>query len=135
MSRKKFTITENNLGERLKTIRKTQSLTQQAFARRLNTSPSYISDVEAGKTAPGSKFLTTLLRNFNINLHWLLTGEGEMEKGVEKDDKGEYSVVTQKIFQMLEGMTEDDQRDILRYIEKEKLFKELMEEKKQRGGR
>jgi transcriptional regulator with XRE-family HTH domain len=78
MSRKILNITEKKLGDRLKQVRLAKDLTQQAFAESLDTSASYISDIEAGKTAPGSKFLTTFLRKFNINLNWLLTGEGEM---------------------------------------------------------
>jgi len=56
-----------------------------------------------------------------IDLNWLMYGE---EKPVEKTDPE-----TLKINQMLKGMSKEEKRDVLKYIEKEKLWKELMEER------
>ena len=56
-----------------------------------------------------------------IDLNWLMYGE---EKPVEKTDPE-----TLKINQMLKGMSKEEKIDVLKYIEKEKLWKELMEER------
>lgn len=95
--------------------------------------------------------LTLIIRkvvNENVNLHWLLTGEGDMEKPVyeipeggkirvAKEDKGVYTArpTIGKIVDMLEEMGDDDLREVLRFLEKEKLLRDLLEEKKaKRGG-
>lgn len=39
-----------------------------------------------------------------------------------------------KIVQMLEEMGDDDLREVLRFLEKEKLLKDLLEEKKAKKG-
>lgn len=62
------------LGERLKEIRLTQKLTQQRFADVLETSVSFICEIEAGKKAPGCDLLISLKRNFNVDINWLLEG-------------------------------------------------------------
>jgi transcriptional regulator with XRE-family HTH domain len=152
MSRKKIDISKKILGDRLKKFRIAQSLTQKAFAKSLGTAGGYISEIESGKTTPGSNLLISLLRVFNINLRWLLTGEGEMEKeapgpgpgpgpGGEKfyvadSGKGIYTAnpTIGKIVEMLEEMDDPDLREVLRFLEKEKLFRELMEEKKAKKG-
>jgi hypothetical protein len=56
-----------------------------------------------------------------VDKDWLLYGEGSPDI--------EYDLETQKINQMLKSMTKEEKRDVLKYIEKEKLWKELMEER------
>jgi len=73
------------IGARIKKLRKQNKLSQQAFASLLTTSSGYISEVEQGKAQPGSNFLVSLKRAFpDLDLNWLLTGEGEMrQSGLE----------------------------------------------------
>ncbi|OGI19760.1 MAG: hypothetical protein A2287_01715 [Candidatus Melainabacteria bacterium RIFOXYA12_FULL_32_12] len=66
------------LGNRLKEFRLFKKLTQQELAQKLNTSSGYISEIEANKKMPGSEFLLALLKEYKININWLLAGEGEM---------------------------------------------------------
>ena len=67
------------LGERLKQARKALNLSQEKMAKELGTSAGYISEIESGKKkSPGSEFLASLLGRFNLNINWLLNGEGEM---------------------------------------------------------
>ena len=145
MSRKKIELSKNNFASRLYLLRSRLNLTIKQIAESTEISKSTLSELEGNKYNPSSKALIRLSDFFKVDSVWLLTGEGEMKRpvyeqpedvkiGVVKDDKGEYSIVTQKILQMLEGMTEDERRDILRYIEKEKLLGELMKEKKAKAG-
>lgn len=53
-------------------------LDQPTFAGLLNVSPSYISMIEKGKRLPGTSLTELISIKFNVNLDWLLTGEGEM---------------------------------------------------------
>lgn len=70
-----------SLGDRIKQLRKSQNLTQQAFAKALGISAGYVSEIEQGNKMPGSEVLLSLKQVFHINTDWLLTGEGEMERG------------------------------------------------------
>ncbi len=66
-----------NLGQRLKLF-VTHNWDKQSdfiFDHRVN--PSSLQKYMKGDIAPSSQFLT-LLSNIGCNLHWLLTGEGEM---------------------------------------------------------
>jgi transcriptional regulator with XRE-family HTH domain len=76
------------LGERLKEIRLTQKLTQQRFADILETSVSFICEIEAGKKAPGCDLLISLKRKFNVDIDWLLEGgrDGRRSKVEGKAD-------------------------------------------------
>lgn len=64
-------------GTRLKEIRKEKNLTQKQLAAILATSSGYISEIESGKKMPGGEFFLMLKRKLNININWLLTGEGD----------------------------------------------------------
>ena len=70
-----------SLGNRIKEVRKSQSLTQQEFAKALGISAGYVSEIEQGNKMPGSEVLISLKMAYSINSDWLLTGEGEMRKG------------------------------------------------------
>jgi len=66
------------VGRRLKRFRKSKNLTQKSVASSIGTSSGHISDLESGKKLPGSETLYSLMRNFGLNINWLLSGEGEM---------------------------------------------------------
>lgn len=69
------------VGERVKNVRKSKNLTQQAFAKVLATSSGFISEVENGIKMPGFDLLLSLKREFaDVDMNWLLTGEGEMKQ-------------------------------------------------------
>jgi transcriptional regulator with XRE-family HTH domain len=73
------------LGKRLKLFRTAKNLTLKALASKISASPGFISEVENGLKMPGSEFLVSLKRTFDdIDLHWLLTGEGEMRRRVDQ---------------------------------------------------
>lgn len=67
-----------NFGDRLKKFRQQKGLTQLDLARTLKISQGYISSVERNQKAPGKELLIALKRYYNLNINWLLTGEGEM---------------------------------------------------------
>ena len=83
MSNKKID-TPNNLGERLRCYRKKKRLTGNALSNLIGISQGSLSDIENGKTTPSSKTLENLIRNTDLDVAWLLTGEssetGEKEK-------------------------------------------------------
>lgn len=68
----------NDLNERLKKIRKSLDLTQQAFADRIGIARGNIGAYEVGKNTPSDAVISLICREFNVNENWLRTGEGEM---------------------------------------------------------
>lgn len=66
------------LNERLKKLRKTLDLTQQAFADRIGIARGNVGAYEVGKNAPSDAVISLICREFNVNEHWLRDGTGEM---------------------------------------------------------
>jgi transcriptional regulator with XRE-family HTH domain len=67
-----------NLGIRVKQIRKALHLSQTELADRIGMSRSFISQVEKGGLKCGYDFIFKLSDIFNVNLYYLVHGEGEM---------------------------------------------------------
>lgn len=67
--------TEVLLGERLKEIREDQRITQTELARRVGTSQSAISQIEAGDRKPSYVMLRNLARALDITVSYLLGDE------------------------------------------------------------
>lgn len=65
------------LGERIKKVRKALDLTQESFASRLGMKRNSIAQVETGRNT-SDQTIFSICREFNVNEHWLRTGEGEM---------------------------------------------------------
>ena len=68
----------NDIASRVTEIRKVLKLKQKDFAARLGISGPSISEIEKGKYKPNFDFLYNASREFNVNLYYLLFGEGEM---------------------------------------------------------
>lgn len=66
------------LGERLKRLRKELGLTQSAFAERIGSVQNTVTGYESGRRNPSAPVVSLICREFNVNEHWLRTGEGEM---------------------------------------------------------
>ena len=63
---------------RIKQIRKELDLTQQEFADRIGIARGNVGAYEVGKNAPSDAVISLICREFNVNEHWLRTGQGEM---------------------------------------------------------
>ncbi|UCH96062.1 MAG: helix-turn-helix transcriptional regulator [Candidatus Aminicenantes bacterium] len=69
---------DNQIGERIRLIRKHYRLTQLEFGKRLGCSKSSIINYEKNARSPDTIFLVKLLKEFNVNANWLLLGTGNM---------------------------------------------------------
>lgn len=65
-------------GERIKTLRKSLDLTLEKFGERLGVTKVAISNIENGNRKLTEQMTVSICRIFNVNEHWLRTGEGEM---------------------------------------------------------
>ena len=66
------------MNERLKLLRKTLKLSQDAFAERIGMKGSSISLLESGGRNITEQVIKSICREFNVDYIWLTTGDGEM---------------------------------------------------------
>ena len=99
----------NGLHERIKTVRKSlmPKVSQTAFAEMLGTTRRAITTYETGAVIPSDTFIQLLCTKFNIDEHWLRTGEGEMYKN---DLDAQVESFAQKY------ILTPDEREIMRYF-------------------
>ena len=64
--------------ERIKQVRSTLGLTQIKFSARIGIAPSYLAEMELGKKKLNDRTIRLINMEFNVNEHWLRTGEGTM---------------------------------------------------------
>lgn len=64
--------------DRLKQLRKTLGLTQQAFADKLGVKRNTVGQWECGINPLTDQTIFSICREFDVNKDWLRTGEGEM---------------------------------------------------------
>jgi DNA-binding XRE family transcriptional regulator len=64
--------------ERLRAVRKKLGLNQWDFARQIGLTQTTISMIEVGSTVLTEKNIKLICVTFNVNEHWLRTGQGEM---------------------------------------------------------
>jgi transcriptional regulator with XRE-family HTH domain len=79
--RKKEMTKKSNLaeiGSRIKGIRKSLQLKQVEFSNELNISNSTLSEIERGNIKPGIDLVINLAIKFNVNLYYVLLGDGDM---------------------------------------------------------
>ena len=95
--------------DRLREIRKsmTPKLSQERFGELLGITRTAYAKYEAGLVIPSDTFIQLLCTKFNIDEHWLRTGEGEMYKN---DLDAQVEAFAQKYV-----LTEED-REIMRYF-------------------
>lgn len=66
-----------NVNERIREIAKALGVTQSELAEKIGVSPSYMSNLAAGRRTPGPRIFERLAE-IGVNLNWLMTGEGKM---------------------------------------------------------
>ena len=67
-----------SVGSRIKDLRKSQNLTQQAFADRLGIQRGAIANYELERNVPIDAVISLICREFNVREAWLRDGTGEM---------------------------------------------------------
>lgn len=77
------------MNERLIQLRNYLHLSQEELGSRIGLSRFTISNYESGKRTITNRVIADLCREFNVNEHWLRTGEGEMLQDSNKSILGE----------------------------------------------
>lgn len=68
---------ENEVAERIRTVRRALNLSRPGIAEKLGCSPMSWKAYEQGASWPGGKILSNL-RSLGVSIDWLLTGQGQM---------------------------------------------------------
>lgn len=76
----------DKMNERLKTIRKELSLSQEAFGKKLGVTGTAISRMEIGNRAVTEQMILAICREFNVREEWLRNGSGEMFLDFTEDE-------------------------------------------------
>lgn len=76
MPRKK-SFNDANICKRIKELRLKLKLTGTLFAKKVGISKGYLYDIENRKASPNKTLLLAISYVYSVNLHWLLTGEGD----------------------------------------------------------
>jgi transcriptional regulator with XRE-family HTH domain len=108
---------KKTVGLRIKQIRKELSLSAVEFANRLELSRSYLEEVESGKCYPNFDFLVKAAGKLNVNLYYLILGEGDMFT-----EPGKVKHTDMVLLEALSGSNRDI-REFLYYFEKSQIMR------------
>ena len=76
-----------NISDRISQVVKESGLTKTAFAKRINISQPYLSQLCGGGYTPSDRTIADICREFRIREEWLRTGEGDMAIADTERDK------------------------------------------------
>jgi transcriptional regulator with XRE-family HTH domain len=83
-------LLKDQLGKRIKAIRKAMKLSQKEFAQSLDTSNTILSNVELGISWPSPGIIFNMALKFNINLDFLFLGNGDLFQDKRKTKSNDY---------------------------------------------
>lgn len=66
------------MNERIKEIRDTLNLSQEAFGEKIGITKTSVSRLEKSERNPSEQTIKSICREFNVNYAWLKEGLGEM---------------------------------------------------------
>nr|DAV53617.1 MAG TPA: helix-turn-helix domain protein [Caudoviricetes sp.] len=73
--------------ERILEIISAKKLTKTEFAKRLNVSQAFVSQLCAGAREPSDRTISDICEKFGINEIWLRTGVGEMKLPLSQNEQ------------------------------------------------
>lgn len=99
------------MNERIKYIRESYGLTQEAFGERIGAARNTIANYENGNRTPSNAVILSICREFSVSKDWLLTGVGEMHQ-IVMDEAAIY------VSQLLKGEEDNPVFELIRGIMK-----------------
>ena len=75
------------MNNRIKELRKSLSLTQEAFSERIGLKRNSIAQIETGTRIPSNQVVIAICREFHVRREWLESGEGDMYPPESEDDE------------------------------------------------
>lgn len=123
--------------DRISIIVSQSGLTKTAFAKQINVSQGFVSQLCSGDAKPSDRTIADICREFHINENWLRTGDGEMQTPVCRD-----TAIGDFMGKVMNGEDEDFRRRLVAVLSKldtaewellEKMALKLAEENKKEG--
>jgi len=116
------------VGERVKAVRYMLNIKQKEFALAIKVTQSAISQIENGTVSISSDTLTNISSTYNVNINWLLTGQGSMFIGENTNNKDAMNEDIQRTNEKLMQKILNLEKDIAELEAKEKeATKELLD--------
>lgn len=79
------------MNERIQQIIESLGIKKAEFAKRLNVSAPFASELCSGAKKPSDRTIADICRQFNVSETWLRTGEGEMfAKRTREEELGDF---------------------------------------------
>ena len=78
---------KTEIKDRIKSIRKKKELTQVEFGQIIGVKGNTVTNYETGLRNPTEAVVKSICREFNVNEHWLRTGEGKMFIELTKEEE------------------------------------------------
>lgn len=92
-----------NIGIRIKKIRKILNKSQEGLALELGLTKQAISNIETSKSLPSMAFLSKLLLDYDVNLNFIVCGIGEIFMTNEKTYKSLRNSLLKEVEQLLDA--------------------------------
>ncbi len=92
-----------NVGTRLKNVRNLLKKSQEELANELKLTKQAVSNMETGKSYPSLATLDKLLRLYDINLNYLVSGVGDILVNKEKTLKALRQSLIKDVEKMLDS--------------------------------
>lgn len=115
------------LGERVKQTRKDQGKTQSELARKLGTSQSAVSQIEAGERNPTYDMIRRLSDALNVTPGYLMGGE------VKTENIDELTQEEEAHFRQLRGLSEEGREELNEYMQYLRYQEKQRREEQPRG--
>ena len=100
------TMTKPNVSikDRIKTLRKTLKLSQEEFGKRIYASQSLLTEMELGNRRVNERTIQLIVKEYNVNKDWIVTGNGDMFTAPPPDIKKERLL---EMFSELDDLLQD----------------------------
>lgn len=82
----------NDISDRIKLVRQSNSLSQGEFGKKIHLSASQIACYENKVRTVTDRAINDICREFNINKNWLISGNGDMINEMNSDEEFLYLV-------------------------------------------
>lgn len=124
------------IGKRIKELKEKLRITSAEMAQELDIPVRTIGSYERDEAQAGAKFFNALLEKYNVNINWILTGNGEMFISSKTEIDVKYLAEIEQKLNLtaleLEGLIQildsDASRDmVMKFIEIKKGNKEALD--------
>ena len=108
---------QNSVSERLKKVVSDFDGNLKEFAKQCGIPYRTLQDYIAGKREPGAANLIKIATQMRISIDWLLTGESQVKEESSIYNAIPHDIITEKILLMIKDMSEEERREILKYVQ------------------